>query len=509
MKKPIARGTVAAALGGVVLLLTACGSTVVGAGGQAGAGNTSGLSAPAQQSGGSATQANGLSGPAGAGAVGGSQLSGSATGSGGVTGGGATTGVGTGASGGGTVPANAPGITSSSIYIGIGYSSSANAGDAAIGAAGAGATYDARDVTNAAFAYANAHGGFAGRQLKAIYYDYNLTDDRSAQDASACASYTQDNKVFAIYADTDELRACAEHAHALAISMGAAEITDTFKKYPHYIDVAGMAFDRSGAVTVEGLYQQHYFTGKLGLITWDDPTYRLAVQNGYLPALARHGIKLATDPVYIPVAQNANDISGSSAAISNAVTKFSTLGIDHVIIQDGAAGVWKGDGLTFEFQQQAKSQQYKPRYGGNSSIDAGGSINPSDQEDTELEVSDSDFEAADDAGWHLNAVREKCFKIEADAGYPVKAGNQNDEVEAALDCDVAFFLQRILNSLSLITVDNVLQAADGLGSSFSSALVYGTNLFPGRRDGSDYVRVLEYFNSCTCTKYKNAPYRVG
>ena len=508
MNSRVTRGTTAAGIAGAILLLAGCGSTVAGAGAQQANGNSSNLSAPTQQLGGTSAPAVGSTGAAGAaGSSGGAQAGGAGSGSAGF---GSTGSAGGGsATTNGLVPADAPGITASTIYIGIGYSSSANAGDAAIGAAGAGATYDARNVTDAAFAYANAHGGFAGRRLKAIYYDYNLTDDRSAQDASACASYTQDNKVFAIYTDTDELRACAEHAHALALSMGAAETSDTFKKYPHYIDAAGMAFDRSGNVTVEGLFQQHYFTGKLGLVTWDDPTYRRAVQTGYLPAMARHGISLATDVVYIPVSQNANDISGSSAAISNAVTKFKTLGVDHVIIQDGAAGVWKGDGLTFEFQQQAKSQSYKPRYGGNTSIQAGGSINPSDQEDTELEVSDSDLEAADDAGWHLNAAREKCFKIEADAGYPVKPGNGNDEAQAALDCDTAFFLQRLINSLGVITVDNVLAAANGLGTSFSSALVYGTNLFPGRRDGSDYVRVLEYFASCSCTKYKNAPYRVG
>lgn len=489
-----------------LLMLAACGSTIAGSHSQGGS-STSGLSAPSQQAGAAGAGGSGLSG--GTVGVGATGPASQANGLGGSTTAGAVSGPSGGGSSSGLIPANAPGVTASTIYIGIGYSSSANAGDTAIGAAGAGSTYDARDVTNSVFAYANAHGGFAGRKLQAIYYDYNIANDRTAEDATACATYTQDNKVFAIYTDTDELRACAEHAHALGISMGAAETADTFKKYPHYIDAAGMAFDRSGQVTVEGLFQQHYFTGKLGLVTWDDPTYRKAVQTGYLPALARHGINLAADVVYVPVSQNANDISGSTAAISNAVTKFKTMGIDHVIIQDGAAGVWKGDGLTFEFQNQAKSQEYKPRYGGNTSIDAGGSINPSDQEDTELEVSDSDLEATNDAGWHLNAARENCFKIEADAGYPVKAGNGNDEAEAALDCDTAFFLQRLLNSLSLITVDNVLNAADGLGSSFASALVYGTNLFPGRRDGSDYVRVLEYLNSCQCTRYKNAPYRVG
>src|SRR5258706_7466199 len=62
--------------------------------------------------------------------------------------------------------AHRPSITSSTIYIGVGYSSQAAAGDRAIGAAGAAPSYDTRNVFNAALDYANKHGGFAGRVMK-------------------------------------------------------------------------------------------------------------------------------------------------------------------------------------------------------------------------------------------------------------------------------------------------------------------------------------------------------
>lgn len=35
--------------------------------------------------------------------------------------------------------------------------------------------------------------------------------------------------------------------------------------------------------------------------------------------------------------------------------------------------------------------------------------------------------------------------------------------------------------------------------------VYGTKLFPGRRDGGNMVRTEEYFESCRCLKYKGPP----
>jgi hypothetical protein len=497
----------------IALALSAgCGSTVSG-GSQAssGAGNSAQLSTGGQQ--GNQGGNGGLTAPAGTGssAFGAAGPSGTTAGGQSAQGGSLPSGGGGTTSTGGSrlIPANAPGITASTITIALGYSSDSGSADAGLGAAGAAASYDPRNVTDSVFAYANAHGGFAGRKLKAIYYNYSVAQDRTAQDQSACAHYTQDNKVFAIYTDTDELRACAEHAHVLAIATGAAETSQTFKKYPHYLDVSGLRLDRLGQVTVEGLVPQHYFTGKLGLLTWDDPDYRRTMADGYLPALSKHGIKPATDPVYVTVPQAAGALGDTTAAISNAVTKFKALGIDHVIIQDGAAGVFKGDGLTFEFMQQAKSQGYYPRYGGNADNDVGGTTNPTDEEDHMLVVSDSDLDSRADVGWHLNAQREKCYQIEAAAGYPVKQSNGNDEAQAAVSCELAWFLQRVLNNMSFITVDNFLQAVTGLGTSYQSTLVYGTYLAPGRRDGSDDVRVLEYLVSCSCTQYKGPPYRVG
>jgi hypothetical protein len=405
------------------------------------------------------------------------------------------------------VASRGPGLTSTTIFVGVSYSSQAAAGDRAVGAAGAAPSYDTRDVFNTVINYANKHGGFAGREMKAVYYDYNLTDDTSTQDQSACAHWTQDNKVFAIrpISGSDILAACAEKAHAVEVGGGAATAA-TYAKYPHLIDPDGINLDRVGQVTVGGLYKAHYFTGKLGLVTWDTPNYRSAMQKGYLATLSSLHITPATPPVYIPVPQNIQSISESSPAISSAVAKFKGLGIDHVIIQDGPAGVFGGAGLTFEFMNQAKSQRYYPRYGQNDGNAPGWSVLPSDQMDKALAIDGSDYDKSKDAGWHLNSYREQCFKIEADAGFPVAGSNLNDEMIAGGACDFVFLTQRILNGLSSITNDTFVSAVEHLGTSLPSALVYGTKLMHGRRDGADMVRTEEYLDSCKCLKYSGSPY---
>ncbi len=402
------------------------------------------------------------------------------------------------------IAAHAPGVTDKTIYIGVGYSSQSAAGDKAIGAAAAGPTYDTRNVFNAIISYANAHGGFAGRALKPLYYDYNLTTATSTQDQSACAFWTQDNKVFAMGGGDDILDACADRAGALAIGAGSATAA-TFAKYRHLIDPDAITLDRLGQVTVAGLARAGYFGGKLGLVTWDDPNYRAAIASGYLPALAKIGVKPA-QTTYIGVPQQLGAVADMTAAVTGAITKFKALGIDHVIIQDGPAGVWAGTGLTLEWMVQSQAQGYHPRYGQNTFNSPGWSVLPAAQMDHAIAVDQSDYDRSKDAGWRTNTFRDACFKIEADAGYPVTSSNLNDEAIAGAACDTAFFMQRIVNALPALSADSFISQAEKLGTSMPSAVVYGTKLLPGRRDGGDMVRTEEYLASCKCLRYRGAPY---
>jgi len=404
---------------------------------------------------------------------------------------------------GGLVPANSPGVTDKYVYYGVPYSSQAAAEDRAAGVAGAAPSYDTRDVNNAVVKYANAHGGFAGRQLVPIYYDYNATTDRNTQDQSACATYTQDHKVFALDAQTSTiLDSCAEKAGAIPIGTGPFT---SYQRFPHLIDPDEIRLDRLGTVTTNGLYRAHYFTGRLGLVTWDDPAYHYTIDHGYLPALAAHGVKV-WQTAYITVPQTVGAISDSGAAVSSAIAHFRALGIDHVIIQDGQIGVFSGGGLTLQWMDESESQHYYPRYGQNAYNFPGETELPADQQNHALAIDFVDSDPRYDVGWHPNKARELCFKIEADAGMPVSSGNSNDEAIAGAACDLVFFLQRMLDGVSVISADNGIQAAENLGTSFKSAIVYGTKLIPGRRDGGDMFRTEEYFASCQCLKFQGQPY---
>ena len=425
------------------------------------------------------------------------------TGSGGAVAPGTTNGGGTGTS---TQRGAAlgPGITTSTIYVGVETADQAGAADKTIGAAGAAPSYSFRDVFTAVANYASAHGGFAGRKMQGLFFDYNLTDNTDSQDQAACAYWTQDHKIFAMPGASDITRACAEKAGALSLIAGNA-VASTFTRFPHFIDPISIRLDRLASVTVNGLARANYFGGKLGFVTWDDPNYKYAFEHGYLPALAAHHITL-TDKAFVAVPQTVNGVSDTSAAMSSVVAKFASEHIDHVIIQDGHAGVFSGEGLTLEFMDQAESQRYFPRYGQNADNVPGSSDLPADQQDKAVAILDADSQPADDAGWHTNQTRDKCFKIESDAGFPVM--NDNDRGLAAQACDEVFFLQTVLNKLpsTNLTSDAFVHAVAGLGRTWPASFVYGTQFAPGVRDGSAAVRTATYSAGCKCLTYQGPPY---
>ena len=495
--------TLAAA--GALLLVAGCGTTVTGTTTANGPGpaeaqspGTAGLAAP--PSGGSVPGAAGglpigtVGGSAGAAAQGGGAAAGSGT---------TTTGGGVAANTG----RNGPGVTASTINIGVTYCTQCAAADTAVGAAGAAPSYDFRNVFNAAANYANAHGGFDGRKLQPIYFNQDLSTPAPQESQSACSFWTQDHKVFAVFAsqNTDDImRACAEKAGALSFGAESAEIRPTFTKYPHYVDLGGVGLDQLAGITVRGLQKARYFSGKFGLVTWDDPSYHYAAQHGYNPALAAAGIRVL-QTAYITVPQDLNSLADSNASVSSAVTKFRTLGIDHVIVQDGAAGVFGGGGLTLEWMNQAKSQNYYPRYGQNFENVPGWDIYPSDQMNSAIAIDQNDLDRMRDAGWHINATRERCYQIESAAGYPVKSGNLNDELAAASSCDLVFMLQRLLAGKPTITADGFMASVDALGTSYPSAEVYGTKFTRVLHGGGGMVRAEEYYSSCQCLRYLTTP----
>jgi hypothetical protein len=207
---------------------------------------------------------------------------------------------------------------------------------------------------------------------------------------------------------------------------------------------------------------------------------------------------------YIAVPQNAGAIADASAAVSSAVLAFRTAGVDHVFIQDGTAGIFGLGGLTLLFLNNAKSQNYAPRYGFNANNVPGFSIYPADQQHGMVAVDFSDYMPSQDAGMTANPARERCLGVMKKHG--VNASDQATYLTAAAACDQVWFLETLLRKAAAPTLRGALDVAAGLGTSYRSPLVYGTRLGPDRRDGGELARNARYDDGCACLRYTTMPY---
>jgi hypothetical protein len=402
-----------------------------------------------------------------------------------------------------------PGITATKIFVGVAYFPDAATTNTAIGAGGANSG-DQRDYYNAVIGELNKRGGIRGRKVEPIYFEYSSTSGEpiDSQDQRACDHWTKDNKVFAILFRGRILQECARKAGALIIS-GDGETGPVFNRLPNLIDPSAVRLERLARSTVSGLSRQQYFqpttewpTGKLGLISWDSPTYRYGVTNGYLPAFKALG--KTAQVAYITPPQTANSIADAGSAVSSAVLSFKAAGIDHVFIQDGPAGLFGGAGLTLLFLNNAKAQNYYPRYGFNANNVPGYSVFPADEQHGMLAVDFTDYMPSQDDGMTPNAARQRCLSIMQK--YGVTPSDQNTYGTAAGACDQIWFIEDLLKRAAEPTLRGVLAAAEGLGTSYRSPFVYGTRLGPGRHDGGELARNSRYDDSCQCMRYTSKPY---
>ena len=507
---------------GVTLLLfaTACGSTVPAPSSAAGvvAGAPGGgLSAPSTTSGSAAAGSAGAGGGTVQGGTGPGFISGGGAPSGGTTGGPGRSRSSTS----GTPSGPVPGVTATTIYVGARYIKNQGTANSIIGAGGAGGG-DERDAYKAVIDDVNANGGIAGRKVVPVYAPLDATSNTPAdqQRQADCNTWTQDNKVFVIFAGGNAIdEECAKRAGALGLYAdlsGGTTLPETFQQYPNYVEVVGMNLVRMGQVTVDGLASQGYFDAgaKIGMLTWDDPAYREALQKGYVATLAKHGLSLATDPVYLTPPQTVQDLSSMSAQVNAAVLKFSQLGIDHVMMLDGATGGVCGVGcMGFEFMRRAQSQQYFPRFGFNdNNVPAAAyaaNFYPADELKRSVAVGWDDLDKTYDAGWRVNQTREQCYALMRKNN--VDLSSVNAQYAAIAACDDLWFLRDAVAKMgsAALTPANVVAAVDTFGTSYPSTQTYGTSFSSSKHDGIDLVRNYHWVDGCTCFRYTSGAYRPG
>ena len=513
-------------LAGLSLLAAACGTTVAGSPTSEslnGNGGGNGLGGPAtvtSSNGPTGTVVGGGGNASGAGVASGSPLG--ATGAVGASGGSAPAGS--------SVAVVGPGVTPTTINVGMTVTDNSKAAAQALGASGQGVGGGDREAQiNIVIDDINAHGGVLGHKLKPLIYHYDATstDTLDQQESAACAYWTQDHKVLAV-AEVDAtqsktLLTCLNKAGVLQVAeeFSYSDLS-TFQRFPYYVEIGSLDADRMAAAWPGQLKAQGYFGGwdsntgapskvtpvKVGIVSFDDAVSTRAVTNYLEPALKAMGYPFEYARVLYPTGEADNGTSIEQ--VQNVVLKFRSDNVSHVLPLESI-----GAGVGGFFARGASGQRYYPRFGltsGNGAqVLVGAGVWPNDELAGAMGygwVPLADVNYADDPtnGPDSNAGREHCVKLMRDHGQTVSdAITERQVVEV---CDELYFLADNLRRGGALNRNAFLQAVNGLGSGFPDGVTFSTFFSANNHDGVAAGRPFAYVASCTCFRYNGPRFRI-
>lgn len=401
-----------------------------------------------------------------------------------------------------------PGVSDDEMVIGLSYAEDAAEANEAMGGEGV-TTGDERRNYEALIDWFNERGGLAGRRLKPVYHRFSnqSATPKGAQLQAACSTFTEDNAVFVVMtANVDDSFLQCMHRYQVGL-IGYAGFTNsdarTFQQFPRWLETNTLSLSAAANLTPIGQEELGFFKtagpvgARLGVLTYDHPRFRRALEQELLPSLARLGHK-PVDVRYAKYEETLSDVAQTSSDVSNAVLSFRSNDVTHVMILDGQAL------LTILFMRQAENQGYRPAYGLNSQnggqivVDSG--VAPPEQ-----------FRKATLVGWSQDddvvreqrrtwRARRQCEKIYDQAG--IQFGDDNARVVGYLNCDSFFFARAAIEATrGPLSADTFVQGATALGNRYESPVIGPTAFGPGKRYGVSRYNLARYFDDCGCFRY--------
>ena len=415
-----------------------------------------------------------------------------------------------------------PGVTADKIYVGLNFVSNGSAANAAIGAAlSQGDTKREHEIVMEDI---NAHGGIAGRKVEPVWHeqDGNSTASYDVIVQDMCDTWTHDAKVFAaMTAGTDVLLRCLQSSGVVLISDDLSDSdAAVFRKFPYYLELSVMNLDRAAILEVPALKAQGYFGGwnivtggpantkpKVGIVTYDGPSWDHALNASLVPALRSAGYPPAPeDIVRIAPENSTQDATVTAAAVASAVLKLRSDDVTHVLIFD-ERGL-----ITLFFTRAADSQSYHPRYGftsrnGPQALMDQAALPPNQLIGSKgigwLPSIDVPPSVNTRNGPYSNDVRRKCLALLESKG--ITFSDVNAETIGMGICSSWWFFRDAVNAAGgVMNRVAFMEGVHKLGTSYLNAGNFANRFSPTQHDG---VAAYRYFvfdeapRGCGCIKY--------
>jgi hypothetical protein len=401
------------------------------------------------------------------------------------------------AAGGAAAAAAAPGSCKGTLKIGISYPDLAQVNQA-FNNAGGKQQSGANNIPSNAAAEAynkflvdamNKDKAFGGCTIEPVYYAFNSAAPDQYVDftQAECVHFTQDEHVFAIIGgaqETSSLADCAKRAKIPLISQGTGQgavwTKADFKKYKGILyQPTAMSMDRTAAM-IDLLFKSGTLkkTSKIAVLGSTSPQSQTILENSYLPALKKHGVK---DPLVIKAT-----LSTAEAAPFN--LKMKAAGITDVI------NVPSGAQLVFTLTADAQSQEFFPHYYF-TSADApsvAAFAYPKAMEKATV-MSWSSLESYDDAEIPQNAATKQCAAVYQ--GHPAPPGGNFGSLPVRPPytfCDSLGFLAKALDAAPTATMSGFQKGVESLGTIDLAGMRGPLKFGPGKYDGAVTVRMMTY-----------------
>lgn len=398
---------------------------------------------------------------------------------------------------------NGPGVTRSSVTIGIAIN---EATGAQLERAGFGTEIgDPVSAVRAAAEILNARGGIASRTIRIAPYRH--TDDRTPYASAVCARFTEDEQVFAVLqlnpADAATRSCFAKRGMPVIDGVGSAGSEQN--RSPHHYALAGFTLERLATTLADRLEARGVLRSgeQIGIVTFDEQAHRRVVQQVLVPRLRAHRRDVAAI-AYIPPG-----LADATSAAPGAVTRFRERGVDLVLVFEGSARV------SGPFTHAAAAQGAEFRYGLTSA-----SLPSLQARNQKYLIHDDALRRATVVGWHaladlayqhgatraLPAVAHEWRGLLAERGITFREECCGLNAALAL-IDKLRFLQAgvAASGGSAVNAGRFRAGVDQLGTTYRSLLTDRTTFGPGLYDGASGIRYAQWDPSCECLKYVSRP----
>lgn len=344
----------------------------------------------------------------------------------------------------------------------------------------------------------NRRGGILGRKVIPVFGAYRAQENPQSQAARLCTQFTEDEPVFAVISfggSIGDFRTCLAERHTFLIDHTFTSRDDTFMRElaPWFLLPANKTESRLWQILVPTLKRQGYFgrNPKLGLVTSNRPEYARLARDVVKPLLRKAGIQVEDE-----VTLNNFDLADSQSQTSQAVLRFKSKGITHVLFVPSY-------GSAYFFMQNAESQSYRPRYAIDSSYGPAVLLQdnvPNAQLRGSIGIGWSPMHDVDDRHLQYSAQEQRCFKILKSAGESVKG--RGSPATGLVYCNgVWVFEAAAKKGGRSLTAGSWLAGLRAVGTSLPSALTFHADFSRGRPDGSYAYRELAFNDRCNCFVY--------